>query len=138
MTDPIEAALDAMTRECRYIQGFHYRPFYVIRDVLRRPADQELARWPDSIGDDEFQRHCDLARMARAIAAYEAARWQDIASAPTDGTPILVGCARTKSLRWAVWSDGYWRDGQAHAGGEICGCPEPTHWQPLPAAPKGE
>jgi len=78
------------------------------------------------------------ADMSRAIAAYEAARWQDIASAPTDGTPILVGCARTKSLRWAVWSDGYWRDGQAHAGGEICGCPEPTHWQPLPAAPKGE
>jgi hypothetical protein len=63
-------------------------------------------------------------------------RWKTIDSAPRDGTPILIGCDRTQSIRWAVWSDGMWRDGQAFAGGRVSGVPSPTHWRHLPELPK--
>ena len=66
-----------------------------------------------------------------------AATWQPIATAPKDGRPILIGCSRTASIRWAVWSDGFWRDGQKKVGGRISGVPSPTHWQPLPPPPEG-
>ena len=65
--------------------------------------------------------------------------WQPIETAPRDGEPIMIGCSRTQSQRWAVWSGGMWRDGQDFAGGRISGVPSPTHWRPLftpPAAPE--
>ena len=61
--------------------------------------------------------------------------WQSIETAPRNGEPILIACDRTGSQRWAVWSEGFWRDGRADCGGHICGIPAPTHWQPLPAPP---
>lgn len=77
-----------------------------------------------------------LQNMRAAISAYEAALWQPIETAPIDGTPIIVGHRPTGSMRWAVWSEGFWRDGQDSADGRICGCPHPTDWRPLSAPPK--
>jgi hypothetical protein len=75
-------------------------------------------------------------RMARAIAAAERAMWRPIEEAPKNGEPALV--ARGDNMRWAVWSRGEWRDGQHSEGGQIFGCPEPTHWHPIPEPPEAE
>lgn len=73
-----------------------------------------------------------------AVHGYKLERdWQPIETAPRGGTPILICNAATGSTRWAVFSGGWWRDGQVEAGGIICGCPEPTHWRPLPEPPEG-
>ena len=71
----------------------------------------------------------------RAALAYERAKtaWQPIETAPKNGDPVLIGCNRTQSIRWAVWSEGFWRDGKASLGGQIVGVPSPSHWCPLPA-----
>jgi hypothetical protein len=68
---------------------------------------------------------------ARAAWNRRASGWQPIETAPRDGEPIMIGCSRTQSQRWAVWSGGMWRDGQDFAGGRISGVPSPTHWRPL-------
>ncbi len=60
--------------------------------------------------------------------------WREIASAPKDGTLILVlwdGCCCESS--WVSWgpNQGSWAD----AG--IDPLAPPTHWMPLPASPAG-
>lgn len=62
-------------------------------------------------------------------------RWRRISGAPRDGTPVLICNAATQSMRWAVWSDGCWRDGTTEAGGKIVGVPTPTHYAKLPDMP---
>lgn len=65
-----------------------------------------------------------LATLEAHAAAASASGWQDIASAPRDGTPVLI------------WTGGptphadYYHNGWS---GD-----EPTHWQPLPAGPPPE
>lgn len=55
------------------------------------------------------------------------AGWQPIATAPRDGTDVLV------SNGTAVWKSFYDEDGWEPecVWGDVC----PTHWQPLPAPP---
>lgn len=68
--------------------------------------------------------------------------WQPIATAPTDGSRILVGRAADASIgRHALvaeawFNQGRWVHGPFHAP-EPIGCPtDPiTHWQPLPPPP---
>lgn len=60
--------------------------------------------------------------------------WRDIASAPKDGTPVLLANARDGSIRWSLWSEDRWRDGQKRVGGQV-NMDSPTHWMPLPAPP---
>ena len=87
----------------------------------------------------ESTEHSDgdfRARMEAAIAAYLAAQWRDMDSAPKDGKPFLAG--------W--WSDTYWQCEKVHwANGPVYegdngidGLIEvpATHWQPLPEPPK--
>lgn len=67
---------------------------------------------------------------ALAALSQPAAEWQPIETAP-DGTMIL--CANMKATEARNWAFVAWL-----AGGRLLGPPMdmPTHWMPLPAAPK--
>jgi len=58
--------------------------------------------------------------------------WQDISTAPKDGTLIMVGApdCGVSLVRWMLDS---WIDEQGFTQGSW-----PTHWMPLPAAPTGD
>lgn len=71
--------------------------------------------------------------LGRALAAYEAALWQPIETAPADGTRVLVyappsgGEYPASVQRVDMWRGGGWwqmRPAQPY-----------THWRPLPAGP---
>jgi hypothetical protein len=83
-----------------------------------------------------------------ALTALEAAgvvqTWQDIATAPRDGTPFLALWPYHKDwqsafeTRWDAGED--WTGGDApgwyaHGWGHILDGYSPTHWMPLPASP---
>lgn len=68
-------------------------------------------------------------RMEAAVAAYEAALWQPIETAPTDGTVIIA--AFMGQFTWVIWTAITCRGGTAGDGHA-----PPTHWRPLPASPK--
>lgn len=62
--------------------------------------------------------------------------WQPIATAPTDGTPVLVRGRRTHIVNTATYRPDY------HATRPWCDWDgndplpdEPTHWMPIPPAP---
>lgn len=73
--------------------------------------------------------------------------WQDISSAPKDGTQILVFTQWAgdeifsepfDSVQIAYWDEGNLTDDYWHrdAGWELEKIGEPTHWMPLPPAPQ--
>lgn len=78
------------------------------------------------------------------------ANWQPIATAPKDGTEVLISGhafnhpGRGRYVTTAIWcADDLWRheddimnylDDDQPCGG----CHPPTHWMPLPEAPKDE
>jgi hypothetical protein len=61
--------------------------------------------------------------------------WQDIATAPKDGTLILAYCAGERNPRWryhcASW-DHVAEDWCDEESGSDC---QITHWMPIPAPP---
>lgn len=81
-------------------------------------------------------------------AATSAPQWRDISSAPKDGTPIqVVGFSESANIPVTVfWSKQHeaWclDDGENCYVSDVNLNPfmayEPTHWQPLPAAPTKE
>ncbi len=92
----------------------------------------------------------------RLVAAIRASEWQDIATAPKDGTWVLVYTDKipdegsdVRNICVAQWSD-YLNGGTTeprwmfawYDGGFYGDCGQPTHWQPLPSPPiqplKGE
>lgn len=91
----------------------------------------------DPDAEYRFERVRSAYTAWDAALAHERAKtaWRPIETAPKNGDPILIGCDRTQSIRWAVWSEGFWRDGQASVGGRIAGVPSPSHWRPLPEPP---
>jgi len=65
-------------------------------------------------------------------------KWQDIASAPRDGTTILVGVwvqgyFKGSEPRWSCWSIAIHGSGSLGCDGEWGD--EPTHWAHVPDAP---
>jgi len=67
------------------------------------------------------------------------ADWQPIASAPKDGTEILLWGAcrpRNSTARYALDANvGWWSEAlgwNTRVGGETC---DATHWMPIPPAP---
>lgn len=89
--------------------------------------DETISEW----GDDAGER-----AIAAAIAAYEAALWQPIETAPRDGTPILLVCKEDGDVIEAHYTP--------DEGGDPCwyldGMAYPTrlftHWRPLPKPPE--
>jgi hypothetical protein len=67
---------------------------------------------------------------AAVLARMGVPQWRDIASAPKDGTQFIAWYAKmgVRELTW--WTGEKW----ARFGGTA----QPTHWQPLPAAPEGK
>lgn len=63
--------------------------------------------------------------------------WQPIETAPKDGTDIIVNMPQVESgCTFIYWKDG-WR--LTYDGKFLCPhVTSPTHWMPLPVAPKGE
>lgn len=79
--DAIRAAVRAMVPN--RIQGFSYGtegskadpPVFVVRDIWRKPDEQELWRGPalTKADQEEFEERCEMERMRLGIAAYLAA-----------------------------------------------------------------
>ena len=70
--------------------------------------------------------------------------WRQIATAPRDGTPILVWDPSMASYNWPGEPDdsryaiGYWRTVWGGGwGNRNTARPAPTHWMPLPEPPEG-
>jgi hypothetical protein len=74
--------------------------------------------------------------------------WQDIATAPKDGSAILIFQSQKPSFATAMdgqkfddprYAIGYWRVWEDGAkwmwGNRNCGEVSPTHWMPLPSPP---
>lgn len=64
--------------------------------------------------------------------------WQPIETAPKDGTPVLLFTG--EGILEAYYLYGEWNQSACHstyegAGGVVISC-KPTHWMPLPEAPK--
>jgi hypothetical protein len=85
-----------------------------------------------------------LAPLEACADAYDRSAWQDIATAPKDGTEILVRCQNRAGLpgtvvaHFASWIEDhppidaafyFWN------GGQFTPATKPTHWTPLPAPP---
>lgn len=60
--------------------------------------------------------------------------WQDIDSAPKDGTIILLGHPEAVFDGWWHSASNAWIDGERNMYDDYCEY-EPTHWQPLPEPP---
>lgn len=123
-------------------------------------TDIELAREiaADTLGNAGFYSRADVVRegyadtdlcVQAALAALAAgaerertAGWRDIASAPKDGTEILVcvthslGDGEWQTIQWVDWQRGdqVW----PHYRERIDIPFPPTHWRPLPAPPAPE
>lgn len=84
-------------------------------------------------------RRAALELEARAaIEAYEAAQWQPIETAPTDRL-LLLACvtwppARMRGEEPPMKVGGFWNGRWNVFGGSW----NPTHWRPLPPAPRSE
>jgi hypothetical protein len=65
--------------------------------------------------------------------------WQDISTAPKDGTRVMLSYddSVTTGRYWDAWNDGTadWFDDSDDV---LCGYLKPTHWMPLPPAPEKE
>lgn len=100
-------------------------------------------------GDGYINRHanspdvkcaaCDGKGLVDALWP-EPPQWQPISTAPRDGTPILCfspdalgqGFSDQSGIDVLWWEDGNWTyDGDSRVTIDL-----PTHWMPLPRAPK--
>ena len=91
-----------------------------IRDKKRELQD-EISEFSCHIGP------LDLLLADAAIAAYEAAQWRPIESAPKEGVVLLYS---PHEIVLAEWDERGWFE--ARDGGMAY---NPTHWRPLPPPP---
>ena len=108
-----------------------------VSDVLR----ETLERVNEALNDNRIGYAMALIDDALKSAPSHSpspAGWQDIATAPKDGTMIIVyrPTADNKYIR-KVGPDYWGMFGSRGSWGRSNAAHQPTHWQPLPAAPKG-
>lgn len=104
----------------------------------------ELCGEPMSEGEEMFKIHgyfgpCPKPPLplSKQIAA-EVSGWRTIDSAPKDGTPILCYRPDSEEHGFSTQSsiDVLWWDFGWMCAGEIICIDPPTHWMPLPGAPR--
>lgn len=85
-----------------------------------------------------------VEEYAAAIQALRGQAWRDIATAPKDGTTVLLyrEVAPFTVVGYGRWEEAFgisgWISYGFHRGGDDAsnlGLASPTHWQPLPAPP---
>lgn len=104
-----------------------------IEAAARAMCDDEL--WPGAwIKTNEVEHEAWLRRARAAIAAYEAALWQPIETAPRDGGVVIVRTNSVEGLPAFATCCAYHPD----AGWCVDDLRECTHWRPLPPPPGGE
>jgi hypothetical protein len=124
----------------------------MVDSVCHGLSDAEAAAWVNELVDhferltqerDTALRDLAISRAATDKTRVEAdavmgqiPRWREIESAPKDGTSILVA-TKDQGLVLAYWCDEIvgeemWLCADSHEDEEV----HPTHWQPLPEAPK--
>lgn len=141
---------DGMTGDMHLVVDEHGKQFR--RGGFRRVAkiDDEIGAWIAKNGpllEASPGGTLTLWGMLTAAATPEADRidadeapapvvegWRDIASAPKDGTQVLLWQPHWEAMQTAVWcNDGHNGPGWLTMdGGEVI---KPSHWQPLPAPP---
>jgi len=133
-------------------------------EALERIRDHP--RWPDHMSEVIAVMRAITSEAADKLRTQPSAvpGWQDISTAPRDGTKIILArfgfttdttgleidgkewrerifdwkATTIYSLWWACtgsWSDKY---KNWNDGVDPCGLNKPTHWQPIPAPPKHE
>jgi hypothetical protein len=120
---------------------------YADRDWWRSAGDVlglELRGWTfrneASFADKETGRPVEVPGwLTERIIAYESAKqkeaegWRDIASAPKDGTPVLL-TARGGQVGVCVWIRQWLYHGVGATPADWWD--EPSHWRPLPEPPE--
>lgn len=110
---------------------------------IDRGTDEAWAAAPDYARSEWV---ADAEAALTAMRSAEPAGWMDIASAPKDGTRLLLftthpGDQRIDLAPFTEVQIGYWEDAvdapmrKEDAGWRAEWVGEPTHWQPLPAPP---
>ena len=90
----------------------------------------------DRLARENGQLRAEIERLRAALRERE---WRDIATAPKDGTEVVLwGPCRPSNSRSLYGRDaniGWWSNGawSTRVGGEVC---EATHWQPLEPPPR--
>ena len=132
-----------------------------LRDALARDAGDMFEFWwadhaPNATQEEAWAEWCSLMRPGPVVAAPPTAQaegWRDIATAPKDGTLILVNFG-IKGVRAVSW-DSPFHDEVTEENGAWCvdddkhgpyglrgysddGPTAPTHWMKLPESPYGK
>jgi hypothetical protein len=94
--------------------------------------EASLLRGPEF--HDFAQGIVEALQRVTALSPAPSGGWNDMSSAPKDGTRFLAYEPRGEYRHYECW----WQDDFANWAGwqdDWDSEPEPTHWQPLPAAP---
>jgi hypothetical protein len=122
---------DDETRE-KVARAIHDKAWDLPNNITAVPYKKR----PESDGYHKQHSKAHWRELAdAAIAAYEAAQWREIESAPKDGTEILVwGDWTVEEPECMIMAQYDAEHGQWYEVLE--GCPFcPTHWRPLPPPP---
>jgi hypothetical protein len=93
------------------------------------------ATWDNDTSDAAKERWRQTARVVTATAY--SLQWRPIATAPHDGTPILIYMpdAAEPKIALVYWNKFYWYDYYNHSGDLMVENDDTTHWMPIPGPP---
>lgn len=98
----------------------------------RELINEALGAIPCLEGHGYYQRAEAALALADRLEAREG--WRDIASAPKDGTRVLLAHASAAFDGWWDDGEGAWVDGETDNDGDYIAY-RPSHWMPLPPLP---